>query len=255
MPHEVDRGAVERDEEDAGVAAPRPRATASRRSSRRTSCARPPPRAARRATARARTRAARSRRPRRRSGARCDAIPVSSCSRTPASVASSGSTAWVAALVQVTCGAKAAIRSPRRSSASAAAASARPSTRAAPPAPCAASSACDAGRTSRRNARQRSSAPGASSWSASTGVIESVTWPGWRVEHVQQRQVAGRDRLPQPLLAERPRPEALDVGHVGVQDDAQSLHGRSTASRSRLRSRPARRSVKSRALIAGVKRS
>ena len=31
---------------------------------------------------------------------RCDAIPVSSCSRTPASVASSGSTAWVAALVQ-----------------------------------------------------------------------------------------------------------------------------------------------------------
>ena len=32
--------------------------------------------------------------------------------------------------------------------------------------------------TSRRNARQRSSAPGASSWSASTGVIESVTVPG-----------------------------------------------------------------------------
>ena len=39
--------------------------------------------------------------------ARCAAIPVSSCRRTPASVASSGSTACVAADVQVTCGANA----------------------------------------------------------------------------------------------------------------------------------------------------
>jgi len=38
-------------------------------------------------------------------------------------------------------------------------------------------------------------------------------------EHAQQRHVAGRDRLPQPLLAERPRAESLDVGHVRVQDD------------------------------------
>ena len=74
-------------------------------------------------------------------------------------------------------------------------------------------------RISRRNARQRSSAPGASSWSRSTGVSDSVTRPGRGVEHVEQRQVGGRDRLPQPLLAERPRPEALDVGHVRVQDD------------------------------------
>ena len=38
-------------------------------------------------------------------------------------------------------------------------------------------------------------------------------------EHVEQRQVAAGDRLPQPLLAERPGAEALDVGHVRVQDD------------------------------------
>jgi hypothetical protein len=36
------------------------------------------------------------------------------------------------------------------------------------------SSRCDSGLIVSRNARQRSSAPGASSWSASTGVIESV---------------------------------------------------------------------------------
>ena len=67
-----------------------------------------------------------------------------------------------------------------------------------------------------RSARAR---PGASSWSASTGVSDSVTRPRRGVEHVEERQVGGGDRLPQPLLAERPRPEALDVGHVGVQDE------------------------------------
>ena len=79
------------------------------------------------------------------------------------------------------------------------------------------------------------------------------------VEHVEQRQVARRDRLPQPLLAERPRPEALDVGHVGVEHDRQRsrapAHGRSTASKSSARSSPPRRSAKSRTEIAGVKRS
>jgi hypothetical protein len=39
------------------------------------------------------------------------------------------------------------------------------------------------------------------------------------VEQVEQGQVAAGDRLPQPLLAERPGAEALDVGHVRVQDD------------------------------------
>ena len=39
------------------------------------------------------------------------------------------------------------------------------------------------------------------------------------VEHPQQRHIARRRRLPQPLLAERPCPEALHVGHVGVEDD------------------------------------
>ena len=119
------------------------------------------------------------------------------------------------------------------------------------------SSACDAGRTSRRKARQRSSAPGASSWSHSTGVSESVT--GAPVaQHVEQRQVGGRDRLPQPLLAERPRPEALDVGQMRVQDDGEAAvaHGFSTATKSsaRSRSRSARR-AKSRVEMAGTKRS
>ena len=34
------------------------------------------------------------------------------------------------------------------------------------------------------------------------------------LEHVKQRQVARRDRLPQPLLAERPRVETLHVWEV-----------------------------------------
>jgi len=80
------------------------------------------------------------------------------------------------------------------------------------------------------------------------------------VEQAEQRDVRRRERLPQPLLAERPRPEAEHVRHVRVQDDRQAAaragHGRSTATRSsaRSRSRPARR-AKSRAEIAGTKRS
>ena len=75
------------------------------------------------------------------------------------------------------------------------------------------------------------------------------------VEHVEQRQVAGGDRLPQPFLAERPRPEALDVWHVRVQDDREPAHGRSTARKSSARSSRPRRSAKSRVEMAGVKRS
>ena len=41
------------------------------------------------------------------------------------------------------------------------------------------------------------------------------------VEQVEQRQIAARQRLPQPLLSERPGPEALDVGHVRVEHDRQ----------------------------------
>ena len=79
------------------------------------------------------------------------------------------------------------------------------------------------------------------------------------VEDVEQRQVARGDRLPQPLLAEGPRPEALHVGHVRVEDDREpAAHGRRTARKSSARSRsasPSRRSAKSPAAIAGVKRS
>ncbi len=41
------------------------------------------------------------------------------------------------------------------------------------------------------------------------------------VEQLEQRHVAADDRLPQPLLAEGPRAEALDIGHVRVQHDRQ----------------------------------
>jgi len=39
--------------------------------------------------------------------------------------------------------------------------------------------------------------------------------------HLEHRQVGAHDRVEEPLLAERVGPEALDVGHVGVQDDRQ----------------------------------
>ena len=38
---------------------------------------------------------------------------------------------------------------------------------------------------------------------------------------LQHRQVGADHRVEQPLLAERVGPEALDVGHVGVEDDRQ----------------------------------
>ena len=87
------------------------------------------------------------------------------------------------------------------------------------------------------------------------------------VEHVEQRQVRRRDRLPQPLLAERPRAEALDVGLVGVQDDRELAVARRGARPSCAQDRDEveravaarapcpRRSAKSRASIAGTNRS
>src|SRR5205823_10394038 len=44
-------------------------------------------------------------------------------------------------------------------------------------------------------------------------------------QHPEQRQIRGGDGLPQPLLAERPGPEPLDVGHMGMQDDRQLAAG------------------------------
>ena len=127
--------------------------------------------------------------------------------------------------------------------------------------------ACVRRRTSSTNAAKRSATPGASSWSHSTGVSDSVSGAP-RVEQVEQRQVAAGDRLPQPLLAERPGAEALDVGHVRVQDDRERA---ARARRRAQRSRPADRDEVERAVagrprrrraarsptraIAGVKRS
>ena len=81
------------------------------------------------------------------------------------------------------------------------------------------------------------------------------------VEQVEQRQVHARHRLPQPLLAERPRAEALHVRHVGVEHERERAAAlahpgrRSTATKSSARSsRPVRR-AKSLVEMAGVKRS
>ena len=159
----------------ARVARPKPR------SAPRTWPARPPPRAARRATARARTRAARSRRAQSPKRRRWDAIPVASCSAIPESLASSGSTACVAAEVQLACGA--APRAARRRRARepvgrggvfGGRALELAHQRSAPPADSSRVQPVRLRRTSRRKRRQRSIAPGASSWSHSTGVSDSV---------------------------------------------------------------------------------
>ena len=81
--------------------------------------------------------------------------------------------------------------------------------------------------------------------------------------HLQHRQVGADHRVEQPLLAERVGAEALDVGHVAVQDDRQVAGGPlaahysewQTARKSRARSRSPSRRRKSEAAIAGVKRS
>ena len=73
------------------------------------------------------------------------------------------------------------------------------------------SSAWEAGRTSRRKARQRSIAPGASScrrWrTGHQGQREGHRGAG--LQHVEQRQVGGGDRLPEPLLARRAKCRSL----------------------------------------------
>ena len=161
--------------------------------------------------------------------ARCAAIPVASCSRTPPCVASSGSTAWVAADVQVACAASRAGRSRRPSAPAACAyAAAECSSAAASPRSRAAarSSRCDSGRISRRNAGAALQRAGRLELVAQHRGDRERHPAGRLVERVEQRQVAGRDRLPEPLLAERPRPEALHVRHVGVQDDRQRARRR-----------------------------
>ena len=81
------------------------------------------------------------------------------------------------------------------------------------------------------------------------------------VEQVEQRQVHARHGLPEPLLAERPRAEALHVGHVGVEHERERAAAlahpgrRSTATKSSARSSRPVRSAKSPVAIAGVKRS
>ena len=208
-------------------------------------------RAAARARARRRTRAARSRAgsPKRR---RCERSPASTCSRRPASRRdAAGSTAWVAAE---------AISSTRPSRGRARGrgpAGRRRAARGASSAVAVALGLGGAGRPSaaarrrrRRPRRTRSGTragtragarrrPSASSWSASTG-RHRHRQPLGDVEH---RHVGADHRVEQPLLAERIGPEALDVGHVAVEDESEvphpalGAHRRQTARKSSARSR------------------
>src|SRR5438128_7210352 len=79
---------------------------------------------------------------------------------------------------------------------------------------------------------------------------------GRLLEDPQQREVYGRYGLPEPLLAERPRAEALHVRHVRVQHERQlaAVAHRRIARKSRARSRLPDRSAKSRSEMAGTKR-
>ena len=74
---------------------------------------------------------------------------------------------------------------------------------------------------------------------ADSGVLELVgEHRGHRQRQVprdiQQRQVGADHRVEEPLLAERVGPEALDIGHVRVEDDRQiaALHRRSAGASS-----------------------
>ena len=178
-------------------------------------------RAAARARARRRTRAARSP-PARRSGARCERSPASTCSRRPASVATSGSTAWVAAeAISSTRPAPRGLarRAPSRSPSSA---SSRSSARAVALGLGAAGRAAGLGSTSatsasqdpirnrRRNSLRRSATP--------VGLELVGEHRGDRhrqpLGDLADRQVGADHGVEQPLLAERIGAEALDVGHV-----------------------------------------
>ena len=261
-PDERDRRAVDRHEPHARLGGDRAqvlgRARArSGRSARRTPRARRRPRAPARATARTRTRAARSRRasssPKR---PRCAFTPVCTCRRTPASVASSGRIAWVAEEVHCACGASAPSRSPPRR--------VEALERALVVAPRALELARELARARRRAARPRPArgcrgarrSMNAAKRSRRSGRLELVAQHRRQrqrqrravVEQVEQRQVAAGDRLPQPLLAERPGAEALDVGHVRVQDDRQR------AALAAVRSRPAHREEVERPVEVGLAR-
>src|SRR6266540_1384601 len=103
---------------------------------------------------------------------------------------------------------------------------------------------------------KRSPTSGSASWSASTGVIPTgAAALGRPLEEVDEWQVAGRDRLEQPFLAEGPGPEPLHVRHVRMEQETEVgsvVHGRQTAIRSRARSSGPPRRTKSRSSIAGM---
>ena len=178
-----------------------------------------------RGPARRRTRAARSRRPSSPKRRTCEAVPAPSCSRRPASVASSGSSAWVAARSTAprrssggrrrSGPGRGARTSPRRAcSRPPRGAPRRPASARPPRSSPSASSAWTAVRISRRKrseALARLAAHG-----LELVAQHRVSGRASRARRRAARAAAGNagHRLPQPLLAERPGAEALDVGHV-----------------------------------------
>ena len=222
-------------------------------SARRRRRSRPRPPVSAPAPARRRTPAARSPRASPRSGA-VGADPAPTAARRPASVASSGSTAWVAEEVHGR-GARTRRAAPRRGGQALQRArrnqpaSARARARAPRGRPRAARAVSSLVRVAahaldeRREALRRARG---FQLVAEHRRHDSVSGRPRRA--VQQRQVGADDRVQQPLLAERPGAEALDIGHVRVQDDRQlaalrerDAHGRQTARKSSARSRSPRR--------------
>ena len=158
---------------------------------------------------------------------------MASCRRSPASVASIGSSAWVAPRSTARPGrarANAPSRSrPRCSNACSRAARSRPP-RGAPRRPARTRRRAPGRRRPRRGSAARISRRKrqvAIARLAAHG-LELVAQHRRQadrhrraVEQLEQRQVHAGDRLPQPLLAERPGAEALDVGHVRVEHQRQ----------------------------------
>ncbi len=157
---------------------------------------------------------------------RCEFAPVPTCNRIPASVASSGSTACVAELVQVDVAARGASRSPPRASMRAIAASYSPP-RVVTRGELGTEAAGGEAGLVLRMARAASLVEERPAARTSGGRLELITDDGRERDGERRtlgderrdRQVTARVHLPQPLLAVRPGAVPVDVRHVGVEDD------------------------------------
>ena len=161
----------------------------------------------------------------------CEVVPVASCSRSAASVASSGSTAWVAADVHSSTPSsrrKAPTRSRHGARRPVRRTRSRPQL-GAPRRPARARPAleprCILGVDGRSDLAQEAQValPGVAAHGFEL-VAEhggQAHGHGRAVEQIEERQVRAGHRLPQPFLAERPGAETLHVGHVGMEYERQ----------------------------------